>query len=411
MLYLFHEMQLAALAPARLAAKVLNTSVSVPWLPSNYSRLARTVTAGTDLFERLTRPYGKPAFGLSSTVINGETVGVTEELVLAKPFCNLVHFRRAAAGRNDPKLLIVAPISGHYATLLRATVETLLPDHDVYITDWVNARNVPVDQGKFDLSDNVNYIIEFIHTLGGNTSIVAVCQPSVPVLIAASLMAQNNDPLRPPAIVLMGGPIDTRRNPTMVNQFAAQHPLEWFERSLIQSVPANFPGHGRRVYPGFLQLSGFISMNKQRHQEAFSDYFQNVRDGNSEATQQHLSFYDEYLSVLDLTAEFYLETVAEVFQKHSLPTGTMVIDGQLVDLGAITDIGLLTIEGGRDDITGAGQTMAAHDLCRNLPAELRQHHFEETAGHYGIFSGRHWRNAIAPVVKAFVREHRLRVGI
>jgi len=410
MLYTLLEIQKAALTPARLALQAVQSTLSVPWLPTNYTRLARSLTASADVFERLTRPYGKPAFGLNSTVIDGQTVAVTEELVLALPFCNLVHFRRDISGRNESKVLIVAPISGHYATLLRGTVEALLPDHEVYITDWLNARTVPLAQGSFDLSDNVSYLVTFLQHLGGGTSMVAVCQPSVPVLAAASLMAQNNDPARPPAIVLMGGPIDTRVNPTAVNRFAKERPIEWFESTLIHTVPATFAGRGRRVYPGFLQLAGFISMNRQRHQEAFATYFQNVRDGNREATVQHQSFYDEYLAVLDMTAEFYLQTVAEVFQKHSLPNGTLVVDGQTIDLSAITDIALMTIEGGRDDITGPGQTVAAHDLCRNLPADLHKHHFEPTAGHYGIFNGRQWRNDISPHVRAFIDSHRQRVG-
>lgn len=410
MLYTLVELQKAALTPARVAAQALHTTLSLPWLPANYTRLARTLTAGADVFERLTRPYGKPAFGLNSTVVDGKTVSVTEDLSLSLPFCNLVHFRRDVATRNDPKLLIVAPISGHYATLLRGTVEALLPDHDVYITDWINAHSVPLSEGGFDLHDNVSYLVQFLQHLGGGTSMMAVCQPSVPVLAAATLMAQNNDPARPPCIVLMGGPIDTRRNPTAVNSFAKERPIEWFEKTLIHTVPANFPGAGRRVYPGFLQLTGFISMNQQRHHEAFATYFQNVRDGNRDAIAQHRSFYDEYLSVLDMSAEFYLQTVSEVFQKHSLPCGTLEVNGQIVNPGAITDIGLFTIEGGRDDITGPGQTVAAHDLCPNLPADLHKHHLEATAGHYGIFSGRHWRQDISPLVRDFVREQSQRVG-
>lgn len=415
MLYDIHEMQHAVLAPVRLAVQALQTTLTMPWLPGEFPRpigalSGRTLAASAEMFERLTRPYGKPSFNLPTTVINGETVAVTEEVLLSLPFCNLLHFKREKADPSDPRLLLVAPISGHYATLLRGTVEALLPDHDVYITDWANARNVPLSAGAFDMASNVEHIIACLQRLGPGTSIMAVCQPSVPVLAAVSVMCQNNDPARPAGMILMGGPIDTRRNPTKVNQLAADHSIEWFEKNLICTVPMHFAGRGRKVYPGFLQLSGFISMNFERHTDAHLNHFKNLIKGDGDSAAQHRAFYDEYLSVLDLTAEFYLETVAEVFQKHSLPNGTMKVRDQLVTPSAITDVGLFTIEGELDDITGAGQTVAAHDLCTGLPAELHKHHLQAKVGHYGIFNGRRWRNDILPHVRAYVREQQKRVG-
>lgn len=404
-LYQIHEMQHAALAPMRLMAQTMHSVFSNPWMPFAYTNTARSIAAGAELFERVTRQYPKPAFGLDHTHIGGHAVAVHEEVVASLPFCDLLHFARDTGPKDDPRLLLVAPMSGHYATLLRGTVEALLPDHDVYITDWINARDVPQSEGKFDLADYVDYLRTFLTHLGPNTHIMAVCQPSVPVMAAVSLMSEDADPCRPSTMVLMGGPIDTRRSPTEVNRFADEHELEWFESQVVHQVPVGYPGRGRRVYPGFLQLSGFMSMNMDRHVNAHLHYYRHLIRGDGDSAEKHREFYDEYLSVMDLPAEFYMDTIKSVFKEHALPEGTLVLDGRRVDPGAITDVALMTVEGEKDDITGAGQTVAAHDLCANLPDALRKHHLQPKVGHYGIFNGRRWREEILPHVRDFIRTH------
>lgn len=402
MLYNFYEMQRLALAPARFWAGQGQDLFRNPLNPASYTYPGRVIAAACDVFEHATRRYGKPSFNIRSTVIDGEEIAVTEEIVLRKPFGQLKRFRRDVE-RDDPKVLIVAAMSGHYATLMRDTVAAMLPDHDVYITDWRDARNVPISEGAFDLDDYVDYLIEFLHAMGPKTHVVAVCQPSVPTLAATSLMAADGDPCTPESLILMGGPIDTRRGPTKVNELAANRSLKWFERNAITRVPPPYPGFMRRVYPGFLQLAGFMSLNLNRHVDAHRRMFQYLVQGDGESAEATRAFYEEYRAVMDLTAEFYLQTVEVVFQEHLLPKGEWISRGRKIDLAAIDRTGLMTVEGERDDIAGLGQTRAAQELCPNIPTGRRLHYEQEGVGHYGIFNGQKWRDEIAPRIKAFVR--------
>nr|ART40452.1 K55 [uncultured bacterium] len=402
MLYHMREIAHAGLAPARAAADLTTRMLRHPDNPWRETAAARWLTAGFELFDNVTRRYDKPEWGLDSTLIDGVEVPVALDVIQREPFCDLLHFRRGAA-RDDPRLLVVAPMSGHYATLLRDTVRALLPNHDVYVTDWLDAAMVPLADGGFDLDDYIDYVIGFVHTLGPDTHVLAVCQPAVPVLAAVSVMAARKDPLAPRSMTLIGGPIDTRVSPTVPNDLAMNHPLEWFENNLLATVPATFPGFGRRVYPGFMQLSGFISMNIQRHVDAHQDFFNYLVQGDGDSAQQHRDFYREYLAVMDTSAEFYLQTISTVFQEHALPRGVMHHRGELVDPGAIEHTALLTIEGGKDDISGPGQTEAAQTLCCNLPAARKLHYVQPEVGHYGTFSGRRWRQLIVPVIGQFIR--------
>lgn len=404
MLYHIHELSHAAIAPMRLWAEAVQTIYSHPWMPMSYTSFGRAVAASAELLERTTRRYPKPEFNLPFTKISGEEVPVRELPVYEKPFCTLVHFQRQT-DRRDPRVLVVAPMSGHYATLLRGTVETLLPDHDVYITDWIDARDVPAAEGTFDLDDYIDYIREFLHFLGADTHVLAVCQPSVPVLAAVSLMAEDNDPRQPSSMVLMGGPIDTRKNPTKVNQVASDKPVSWFENHVVNTVPFVHPGRGRRVYPGFLQLQGFMSLNPERHVGEHLKLFHNMVRGDGDSAEKHREFYDEYLAVMDLPAEYYLQTLETVFIGHHLPDGKMKSRGRKVDPSQIKHTALMTIEGEKDDITGLGQTEAAHRLCTGLPDSMRVHHVAEKVGHYGVFNGRRWREEIYPNVRDFIRTH------
>ncbi len=404
MLYHMHELQHAALTPMRLFAEAVQTFYSHPWVPVAYTRFGRTLAAGAELVERTTRKYDKPEFGLDHTVIDGVEVAVHEVVVYDKPFCNLLHFQRQT-DRRDPRVLVVAPMSGHYATLLRGTVETLLPDHDVYITDWIDARDVALSEGRFDLDDYIDHVIEFLHFLGADTHVLAVCQPSVPVLAAVSIMAANRDPRQPSSLVLMGGPIDTRINPTKVNEVAHGKPLAWFEHSVVHTVPFIHAGRGRRVYPGFLQLQGFMSLNPERHVGEHLKLFHNMVRGDGDSAEKHREFYDEYLAVMDLPAEYYLQTLKTVFMDHDLPDGKMVSRGRKIDPSLIRHTALMTIEGEKDDITGVGQTEAAHRLCSGLPESMRMHHVQPKVGHYGVFNGRRWREEIYPHVREFIRTH------
>ena len=404
MLYHIHELSHAAIAPMRLWAEAVQTIYSHPWMPMSYTSFGRAVAASAELLERTTRRYPKPEFNLPFTKIGGEEVPVREVPVYEKPFCTLLHFQRQT-DRRDPRVLVVAPMSGHYATLLRGTVETLLPDHDVYITDWIDARDVPAAEGTFDLDDYIDHIREFLHFLGADTHVLAVCQPSVPVLAAVSLMAEDNDPRQPSSMVLMGGPIDTRKNPTKVNQVASDKPVSWFENHVINTVPFVHPGRGRRVYPGFLQLQGFMSLNPERHVGEHLKLFHNMVRGDGDSAEKHREFYDEYLAVMDLPAEYYLQTLETVFIGHHLPDGKMKSRGRKVDPSQIKHTALMTIEGEKDDITGLGQTEAAHRLCTGLPDSMRVHHVAEKVGHYGVFNGRRWREEIYPNVRDFIRTH------
>jgi len=406
MLYQLHEFNHAAIAPMRMVAQTMGAVLSNPFLPVSYTNTARTIAASAAVFERLTRHYPKPDFGLPTTTVDGREVAVTEEISLSLPFCDLIHFKREGVPEGThPKMLLVAPLSGHYATLLRGTVEGLLHEHDVYITDWRNARDVPLNEGPFGLDDYVEYVRRCLTHIGPDTHVMAVCQPSVPVLAAVSLMAEDKDPCRPRTMTLMGGPIDTRKSPTEVNQYALAHDLEWFERRVVHSVPFGYPAAGRLVYPGFLQLTGFMSMNMDRHVDAHVNYYRHLVRGDGDSAEQHRKFYDEYLSVMDLPAEFYIDTVGAVFQDHLLPRGLMTVHDRKVDPSAISDIGVLTVEGEKDDITGLGQTEATHDLCPNLPDSMKMHYVQPKVGHYGIFNGRRWREEILPRVTEFVRRH------
>ncbi len=408
MIYHFYEMQQAALMPARFVADLTQNVYSNPFNPLSYTQIGRTISANAELFERLTRRFGKPEFGLDETVIDGKTVAVEEDIIYEKPFCNLLHFKRDTT-RKDPKVLIVAPMSGHFATLLRGTVEALLPHHDVYITDWVDAMLVPVDEGRFNLDDYIAYLIEFISLIGPDTNIIGVCQPAVPVFAAVAVMEAENDPNCPRSMILMGGPIDTRISKTKVTELAEARPLSWFEQNVISQVPLYYPGAYRNVYPGFIQLGGFMSMNLDRHVGSHLKFYHHLIAGDGESAESHRKFYDEYLSVMDITAEFYLQTVETVFQKHLLPKGEMTFhDPQTnrifpVNPGAIRKTALLTIEGELDDISAHGQTIAAHYLCDHLAPEKQFHHFQENVGHYGIFNGRRWRSEIMPRIRHMIR--------
>lgn len=412
MLYHAYEYTHAAIAPMRQAAKMSMRMLRDPLNPFAESLPARTTAAMMEMFVSATKRYGKPEFGIESVEIDGASVAVFEEPVIETPFCTLLHFRRdAAAARKDPAVLIVAPMSGHFATLLRGTVQAMLKDHEVYITDWIDARDVPLSEGRFGLDDYIDYVRDFCAALyeirSERPAVMAVCQPGVPVLAAAALMAEDRDPHRPASVILMGSPIDTTRNPTEPNVLATTRPLSWFEKNVIVTVP--FPNLGvmRRVYPGFLQLSGFMSMNLDRHVDAHVKQFQHLIQGDGESADAHNAFYDEYLAVMDMTAEFYLETIETVFQKHALPKGRMMYRGaRKVRPELITDIALMTIEGEKDDITGRGQTAAAHVLSPDLPGALKFHWEQPEVGHYGVFNGSRFRNSIRPKIVEFIAENR-----
>ncbi|WP_207480447.1 polyhydroxyalkanoate depolymerase [Arenibaculum pallidiluteum] len=402
MLYQLYDLQHAALYPMRLLAEATQATFQNPFLPASYTRLGRSIAAGAELIERTTRRFGKPAWGLAKTRTPSGEASVAEVKVLRKPFCDLVHFKRSVP-RQDPKVLLVAPMSGHYATLLRGTVDALLPEHEVYVTDWIDARQVPLSQGRFDLDEYVAYVMEFIRHLGPDVHVIAVCQPAVPVLAAVSLMSQADDPMQPLSMVLMGGPIDTAAAPTVVTQLAETRPLSWFERNVVTSLPVYYPGGLRRVYPGFVQLTGFMSMNLDRHVGEHLKLFEHLVRGDGESAEQHRRFYDEYLSVMDLPAEFYLQTVSTVFQERALARGRFTWRGQAVDPGAITRTALMTVEGELDDISAPGQTRAAHRLCSGLRPEQRQDYCQKGVGHYGIFNGRRFREMILPRIRNFIR--------
>jgi poly(3-hydroxybutyrate) depolymerase len=407
MFYQLYELNHAAMAPFRAGAEALRFVSGNPLNPLSQTVLGRTLTASLEVFERATRRYAKPAFGLSETVVDGKQVAVTEEVVWSGPFCDLLHFSRDLPPSRPlgQKILLVAPMSGHYATLLRGTVEALLPHADLYITDWIDARMVPVTEGNFDLDDYIDYIIEMLHQLGAGAHVVGVCQPSVPVLAAVALMEQRGDPALPASMILMGGPIDTRMNPTAVNKLAKEHSLDWFKDNVIMTVPFPQPGFMRPVYPGFLQLSGFMSMNLDRHVMAHREFFEHLVKHDGEPAERHRDFYDEYLAVMDLTEEFYLQTVDTVFIRHALPKGEMMHRGAQVDTAAIRNVALMTVEGENDDISGLGQTQAAHTICPNIPENKRLHYVQPDVGHYGVFNGSRFRKEIAPRILEFTKLH------
>lgn len=406
MLYHAFEMGHASIAPWRAAMRAGGLFLNHPFNPLNSLPITTGISAAFEVIEGLTRRYGKPGFNLHATNVDGAPVPVIERIVHRKPFCQLKHFQRQFADParpGDPRLLIVAPMSGHWATLLRGTVAAMLPDHDVFITDWRDASQAPLSAGRFDLDDYVDYVIEFLRVIGPDTHVMAVCQPGVPVLMAVALMAAENNPFQPASMTLMGSPIDSRLSPTEPNRLAMQRPLSWFRHNLITHVPLPHPGVMRAVYPGFLQLCGFMNMNLDRHVDAHRQLFANLVRGDGDEAAAHREFYDEYLSVMDLTAEFYLMTVSEVFQKQSLAKGVAVHRGRSVRPQEIRKTALLTVEGEFDDISGIGQTQAAHELCSNIPAGKKLDYIQAGVGHYGVFNGARWRNEIAPRIKQFIR--------
>ncbi len=407
--YQLHEMAYLALAPARAASDLTRVWFKNPINPLAHTQVGRNLAASAELFERLTRRYGKPAFDITTTTVAGRNVPVHEEVIWQKTFCKLVHFERDWDGADEPrqaKLLLVAPMSGHYATLLRGTVETFLPYYDVYITEWTDARMVPLALGSFDLDDYIDYLIAICRLLSARRDgvplhTIAVCQPAVPMISAVALLEKRNDPDVPASMTLMGGPIDTRRSPTAVNLMAQERGSQWFRKHCIHPVPYPYPGAGRDVYPGFLQLSGFMAMNFDRHVNAHIEMFNHLMEGDGDSAEKHREFYDEYLAVMDLTAEFYLQTVDAVFVEHRLPNGTMMHRNERVDLGAIKRVALMTVEGEKDDISGLGQTFAAQELCSGIPAKRKLHHQQANVGHYGVFNGSRFRQEIAPRIRAF----------
>src|SRR5215468_3529615 len=404
-MYFAHDLGRAFARPIHTWASMLRTAWSHPFNPASVLPPVRAMAAAAEMLERATADYPKPAFGLDRTVIDGREVAVREQLIHETPFCRLLRFERDIH-RDDPRVLIVAPLSGHHATLLRETVRELLPDHEVYITDWVDARLAPLSAGKFDLADYVDLIAAHLRELGPDVHVLSVCQPAVPVLIATAMLAEAGDPAQPASLVLISGPVDTRVNPSPVNQFARVHSLKALEAMVIHRVPIGHPGSGRRVYPGILQLWSFMSLDPHRHLDAHVGLFKDVMKGERESAEKRRKFYDEYFAVMDLPAEYYLETVDHVFHRHSLPEGKMLHRGKPVRLEAIRRTALMTVEGAEDDITTPGQTYAAHALLTAIPAHWKEHHLQEEAGHYGTFSGRRFRERIAPKIRAFFRAAR-----
>jgi poly(3-hydroxybutyrate) depolymerase len=404
-LYWMYEWGNAALQPSRALAHATKFMFQNPLNPFAQTTFGKSMAAATEVYERATRRYAKPEWDISSTLVGGERLPVRIVPVWERPFCKLLHFERVPAiapRRPQPKVLIVAPLSGHYATLLRGTVEAFLPNHDVYVTDWTDARMVPLSQGTFDLDDYIDYVTDIFHHFQGDCHVVAVCQPAVPVLAAVALMEADNDPFVPRSMTLMGGPIDTRINPTAVNKVAVERGIEWFRRHVIAKVPPPHPGFGRNVYPGFLQLTGFVSMNFERHLDAHRSLFMNLVKGDGDSVAKHQGFYDEYLAVMDLPARYYLQTVESAFIHHDLPNGTMMHRDRPVDLRAIHRVALLTVEGENDDISGLGQTEAAHALCPNIPAAKKAHYLQQGVGHYGVFNGSRFHAEIQPRIADFM---------
>lgn len=395
-------MQRAWLNGASAWASIAAEMLTNPANPLNYVGLGPMAASALEVFAHATAPRSKPAFGIAQVNIGKQQFAVEEAIVLNRPFGDLLRFRREGLPEGAPKLLIVAPMSGHYATLLRGTVERMIDSCEVYITDWADAKSVPMSAGRFDLDDYIDYLIGYLEHIGPGAHMMAVCQPSVPALAATVVMNQHKHPCMPKTLTMMGGPIDTRCSPTSVNDMAMERPIEWFRHTVIATVPMQYRGAGRRVYPGFLQLAGFMSMNLGDHMMSHYEMFKHLTVGDGDSAQAHKDFYDEYRSVCDMTAEFYLQTVEEVFQKHSIPNGEFRHRGEVVDLGTIKDTALLAVEGERDDISGLGQTKAALDLATALSAAKKRYYMAEGAGHYGIFNGSKWRGKIAPVVEEFI---------
>lgn len=408
MLYSVYDATHSLAAPWRLMAEATQAVFRNPFHPLSYTPMGRSIAAGAEVVESVLTRRPKPEWGIDRTVLaDGREVPVAIETIKVKPFCDLLHFQRPGADdRDDPKLLLVAPLSGHYATLLRGTVRELVKSHDVYVTDWRDAQLVPASAGPFGVETYIDYLIEFIRFLGPQSHAMAVCQPAPLLLSATALMASWNDPATPKSMVLMGGPVDTRHNPTIVTTAAENRPVEWFKRHCIAQVPDYYPGAGRAVYPGFLQIRAFMAMNPARHLGAHVKQFEHLVRGDGDSAEAHRKFYDEYLAVLDVTAEYYLETVDAVFKQHALPRGLMTWRHDGVDPEAITRTALMTVEGELDDISAPGQTRAAHEICTHVPTDKRVHYVQPGVGHYGIFNGRRWRDEIAPRIAAFVAANR-----
>ena len=405
MLYTAYELQRSWMNAASTWASIGSEMLSNPALPFGYGTGGTVMASALEVFAHASAAYGKPAFDIETVEVNGTSHPVTEAIVLHKPFGNLLRFTHAGLPKNAPRLLIVAPMSGHFATLLRGTVERMLESHEVYVTDWADAKMVPLAAGEFDLDDYIDYVIGYLEHIGPGAHMLAVCQPSVPAFAATAVMAADGHPCRPLTLTMMGGPVDTREAPTSVNDVAMQRPIEWFRHTVIATVPLQYPGAGRRVYPGFLQLAGFMSMNLGNHMMSHYHMFQHLVAGADEDADATKAFYDEYRAVCDLNAAYYLQTVEEVFQKHSLPNGTFMHRGKRVDLGAITDTAILAVEGERDDISGIGQTKAALKLTTGLSEAKKQYHLAPEVGHYGIFNGSKWRTKIAPLLDAWIAKH------
>jgi polyhydroxyalkanoate depolymerase len=398
MLYQAYQAHTDIMVPVRQLAGALARSVTERLNGSARPTVLSNLTAAYELMARAGLTHARPPYGINSVVVGNREVAVTEEVADATPFGTLLHFKKDTVSAQ-PRVLLVAPLSGHFATLLRATVRTMLPEHDVFITDWHNARDVSLEDGRFGFDDYIGHLIRFLEAIGPGAHIMAVCQPCVAVLVAASVMAQSDNPAQPRSMTLMAGPIDTRVNPTKVNELAKSKPIDWFERHLIARVPYRYGGGGRHVYPGFVQLAAFMSMNIERHLKAHRELYENLANGENVKAAQTKAFYDEYFAVLDLTAEFYLETVRLVFQDHALPLGALTYQNHKVEPSAIRRTALFTVEGEKDDICAVGQTLAAHDLCSSLRPYRKRHHMQAGVGHYGVFSGKTWQNQIYPMVK------------
>jgi poly(3-hydroxybutyrate) depolymerase len=403
MIYTAYQAQSDMMDPFRVWAQSSSEALGrLRQFAGNYTPdVINRMAAGVELASRARITHKRPPYGIDKVTVGNREVEVTEKVIKSTPFGTLLNFHKDVAVAQ-PRVLVVAPLSGHFATLLRGTVKTLLADHDVYITDWHNARDVPVSSGPFGFDDYVDHIIAFLEEMGPGVHVLAVCQPCVQVLVAVAVMAAQGNPAQPASMTLMAGPVDTRVNPTKVNELAQSKPMEWFEKNLISTVPSWLPGGGRRVYPGFVQLSAFLAMNMERHVKAHTDLYEHLAKGETEKAETIKTFYDEYFAVLDLTAEFYLETVQYVFQEALLPRGELKWRGETVDPGAIRRTALLTVEGERDDICALGQTVAAHDLCSNLRPYLKRHHMQAGVGHYGVFNGRKWEGQIYPLVRNMV---------
>jgi poly(3-hydroxybutyrate) depolymerase len=400
MLYQAYQTQSDFGSPLRLMAQSLGSAL---WMNQTEGSLMRKLAASMEVFSRMRLTHSRPAYGIESVMASGKECAITEEPTVSLPFGTLLHFRKdLPAGESQPKALLVAPLSGHFATLLRDTARTLLQDHDVYITDWHNARDVSLRQGPFGLDDYISHMIQFTQTIGPGTHVIAVCQPCVAALAATAIMAEDNDPAQPRSLTLMAGPVDCRVNPTGVNELAVSKPIDWFEKNLISHVPMPHKGYMRRVYPGFVQVSAFMSMNLDRHKQSFKDMYQHLVNGDVDKANVIKVFYEEYLAVNDLPAEFYLETVEKVFQTYDLPLGKLTYKGRTVNPAAIRRTALMTVEGERDDICAVGQTVAAQDLCTSIRPHLRTHHVQTGVGHYGVFSGRRWNQQIYPRVRDMI---------